>query len=206
MKGDTGVGGLTAEIFARVVEFHGHMCPGLALGIRAAEVARAEVGLNSPENPVVAIVETDLCPADAILYLTGCTFGKGNFIHLDHGKNAFTFVRLRDGRGVRVVARPDAFGPPDPDFTALLEKVRSGQASAEERARFEEAQRRRAEAILQAPLDRLFQVRPAEARVPPRNRAVRWEVCDGCGEPVLTSHLERRDGGVYCRGCSGSAE
>ncbi|MER3450282.1 MAG: formylmethanofuran dehydrogenase [Chloroflexota bacterium] len=193
--------GLTAQIIADVVKFHGHMCPGLALGIRAAEVAWAQVGVNSPENPIIAIVETDLCPADAIQYLTGCTFGKGNLVHLDHGKNAFTFIRLREGRGVRVVARPDAFGPPDPDFVALSERVRSGEASAGERARFDEIQRRRAETILQMPIDRLFQVKTTEAHPPPRNRTMRWGVCDGCGEPVLISHLEPQNGGSYCRGC-----
>lgn len=186
---------------ARVVEFHGHLCPGLALGIRAAEVARAEVGVNSPENPVVAVVETDLCPADAIQYLTGCTFGKGNLIHLDHGKNAFTFVRLRDNYAIRVVARPEAFEPPDPEFLALFERVRSGQASAEERARFEETQQRRARAILEAPLERLFRVEPTEPKVPRRPRLLRWVVCAGCGESTLESHTEERGGGRYCRRC-----
>ncbi len=186
-----------------VVRFHGHMCPGLALGIRAAEVARNEVGVNSPENPVVAIVETDLCPADAIQYLMGCTFGRGNLVHLDHGKNAFTFVRLRDNHVIRVVARPDAFGPPDPEFSTLFEKVRSGQASAEERATFEELQRRRAQAILTASLDRLFRVEPAEAQVPRRPRTVRWVVCASCGEATLESHTEERDGRRCCRRCLG---
>ncbi len=190
-----------SEVVARVVEFHGHLCPGLALGIRAAEVARNEVGVNSQETPVVAVVETDLCPADAIQYLTGCTFGNGNLIHLDHGKNAFTFIRLRDNRAVRVVVRPDAFGPADPEFSALFERVRSGQASAEERARFQEIQRRRAQAILGAPLERLFCVEPAEPRVPRRTRPMRWVVCAGCGEPTLESHTEEREGGRYCRPC-----
>jgi formylmethanofuran dehydrogenase subunit E len=29
-----------------------------------------------------------MCAVDAIRFLTGCTFGKGNLVHLDHGKNA----------------------------------------------------------------------------------------------------------------------
>jgi len=95
------------------IKFHGHSCPGLAIGIRAAEIALREIGPHSADEEVVAIVETDMCGVDAIQYLTGCTFGKGNLIHLDHGKNAFTFIRRSDGKALRIVTRPDAFGPPD---------------------------------------------------------------------------------------------
>ncbi len=71
-----------------IVRFHGHMCPGLAMGIRAAEIALREVGPHSSDEEVVAFTETDMCAVDAIQYLTGCTFGKGNLIHLERGKNA----------------------------------------------------------------------------------------------------------------------
>jgi formylmethanofuran dehydrogenase subunit E len=63
----------------KVVEFHGHMCAGLALGIRAAEVGLAEVGPHAPDEEVVAVVETDMCGVDAIQFRTGCTFGKGTW-------------------------------------------------------------------------------------------------------------------------------
>jgi formylmethanofuran dehydrogenase subunit E len=48
------------ETVQKVVEFHGHMCPGLAIGIRAAEMAHREVGNHSPDEEIVAIVETDM--------------------------------------------------------------------------------------------------------------------------------------------------
>ena len=92
--------------------FHGHMCPGLAVGIRAAEIALREIGPHSADEEVVAIVETDMCGVDAIQYLTGCTFGKGNLIHLDYGKNAFTFIRRSDGKALRILTRPNATGAP----------------------------------------------------------------------------------------------
>ena len=72
-----------SEALERVVEFHGHMCPGLARGVRA-EVALAEIGPHSQDQEVVAIVETDMCGVDAVQFLTGCTFGKGNLRHRDH--------------------------------------------------------------------------------------------------------------------------
>ncbi len=59
-----------------VVRFHGHMCPGLAIGIRAAEIALREIGPHAEDEEVIAIVETDMCAVDAIQYLVGCTFGR----------------------------------------------------------------------------------------------------------------------------------
>ncbi|MGI9120370.1 MAG: FmdE family protein, partial [Acidimicrobiales bacterium] len=93
---------IDADTMARVVDFHGHMCAGLAMGIRAAEVALDQVGAHAADEEVVAVVETDMCGVDAIQFLTGCTFGKGNLVHRDHGKNAYTFIRRSDGRAVRV--------------------------------------------------------------------------------------------------------
>lgn len=48
------------ETVEKVAEFHGHMCPGLAMGIRAAELALQEIGPHAKDEEVVAIVETDM--------------------------------------------------------------------------------------------------------------------------------------------------
>ncbi|MGD8916559.1 MAG: FmdE family protein, partial [Syntrophobacterales bacterium] len=68
---------INEEMVEKTVAFHGHMCPGLAVGIRAAEVALREIGPHAQDEEVVAVVETDMCGVDAIQFLTGCTFGKG---------------------------------------------------------------------------------------------------------------------------------
>ena len=89
---------ISPRLIEETIRFHGHSCPGLALGIRAAEVALKE-SERAPDEEVVAVVETDMCGVDAIQYLTGCTFGKGNLIHLDYGKN--------DGDKNATYKRPD---------------------------------------------------------------------------------------------------
>ena len=40
--------------------FHGHVCPGLAIGVRAAEIALREIGPHAQDEEVVAVVETDM--------------------------------------------------------------------------------------------------------------------------------------------------
>jgi formylmethanofuran dehydrogenase subunit E len=85
----------------------------------------------------VAVTETDMCGVDAIQFLTGCTFGKGNLIHRDWGKNACTFFRRSDGRAVRVGARPEAWSR-DPEHEALAARVGSGEATEAELSHFDE--------------------------------------------------------------------
>lgn len=48
---------------------------GLAIGIRAAEIALREIRPHAEDEEVIAIVATDMCAVDAIQYLVGCTFG-----------------------------------------------------------------------------------------------------------------------------------
>jgi formylmethanofuran dehydrogenase subunit E len=115
--------------------FHGHWCPGLAIGIRAAEWALKEMG-KAPDEEIVAVVETDMCGVDAIQYLTGCTFGKGNLIHKDYGKKAFTFYRRRDGKAVRLVLRPTIYGDTGPLMRKLHHKMQTEGLSQEEEPLF----------------------------------------------------------------------
>ena len=86
------------------IQFHGHLCPGLALGYRVAKAALRELGADRPhDEELVAIVENDSCAADAVQYITGCTFGKGNLIFSDFGKHVYTFFNI-DLKSVLVCA------------------------------------------------------------------------------------------------------
>ena len=120
---------LSSGDFKKCVEFHGHICPGLAIGFQAARTLMKRLGVRkAPDEELVTIVETDACGADAIQVMTGCTFGKGNFIFRNYGKNAFSLVDRKRGKAMRVCLRPDAFKA-DPDFFSLSEKVQNDEAS-----------------------------------------------------------------------------
>ena len=94
---------LQNEDLRDAIQFHGHLCPGLALGYRVAKAALRELKAERPQDEeLVAIVENDSCAVDAIQFITGCTFGKGNLVFRDHGKHVYTFYNRRSGEGVRV--------------------------------------------------------------------------------------------------------
>ncbi len=127
------------ELITQTISFRGHFCPGLAVGIRAAQWAIEEMGKASDEE-IVAVVETDMCGVDAIQFLTGCTFGKGNLIHKDFGKNAFTFYRRRDNKSARLVARPDIFGESGPILKDFFRKMQQEGLTEKEEKTWQESQ------------------------------------------------------------------
>src|SRR3990170_551824 len=123
---------LSSEDFNKCVEFHGHVCPGLAIGFQAARILMERLGVRkAPDEELVTIVETDACGADAIQVMTGCTFGKGNFIFRNYGKHAFSLLDRRKGKGVRVCLRPDALQM-DSESLSLSKKVQKDEASEKE--------------------------------------------------------------------------
>ena len=94
-------------LWQRAIDFHGHTCPGIAIGYRAALYAMELLGLEfSDDEQVVCITENDACGVDAIQSILGCSVGKGNLLFHLRGKQAFSFYRRSTGQSVRLVLNP----------------------------------------------------------------------------------------------------
>ena len=184
----------------RTVAFHGHLCPGLTMGAHAAQIALREIGPHSSDEEVVAVVETDMCGVDAIQVMTGCTFGKGNLVHRDVGKNAYTFFRRSDGRAIRVVGRPDAWSR-DPEHEGLRAKIKAGEASETERARFKELHLARARALQERDAHELFAIQEVYEPPPSKARIHSSIVCERCGEGAMETRIRHVDGQQVCIPC-----
>ena len=199
MKGEEN---LFSEDFTKCIEFHGHLCPGLSIGFQAAKVLMERLGVQkAPDEELVAIVETDACGADAIQVMTGCTFGKGNFIFKNYGKHAFSLVNRRKGKAVRVCLRPDAFEA-DPEYLSLSEKVQNDEASPKELARFRQLQQERVQKILDADPECLFKIEEIFPDIPPKARIIESGICDFCGELTKMDLLRKINGKRVCILCA----
>ena len=74
-------------LWEKCVDFHGHECPGLAIGFKVALGAIEELGLKfSQDEELLCITENDACGVDAVQVITGCTMGKGNLMYKATGK------------------------------------------------------------------------------------------------------------------------
>jgi formylmethanofuran dehydrogenase subunit E len=166
--------------------FHGHLCPGLAIGYRASKAAMEKMGITRAyDEELVCVVENDSCSVDAVQFLTGCTFGKGNLVFKDYGKQVFTFAsRQRPGSAVRVSLKAGAIPPPGEDVDPAQRR--------------EEALRR----LITAPQEGLFYVDDMDFELPEEARIHLSILCDNCGEPTMETRMVEEDGRRLCTPCS----
>ena len=193
---------LSSEEFTKCVEFHGHICPGLAIGFRAARTLMERLGVRkAPDEELLAIVETDACGADAIQVMTGCTFGKGNFVFKNYGKHAFSLMDRKRGKAMRVCLRHDAFKA-DPKYLSLSEKAQKDEASSKEIAQFRKLQQARVQKVLEAIAESIFKIEEISPDIPPKARIMESETCDFCGEPTQIDLLRKMNGKKLCVLCA----
>jgi len=191
---------LTQAQIDHAIAFHGHWCPGLASGIRAAEWALGEMGPPSEDEELVAVVETDYCGVDAIQCLTGCTFGKGNLIYRDYGKMAFSFYRRSDGKAARLVLKGWGNTAEQEEMTALHRKKETGLTPGET-DRLQTLRARSADKTMNAALGDLFDIQALNDPPPQKARILASRVCDGCGEKVMESRTRLLGNKCYCLPC-----
>lgn len=182
------------------VAFHGHLCPGLSIGIRAAEHCLKEYGHNDV-HPVSTVCETDMCAVDAIQFLTGCTFGKGNLIHRDWGKTAFTLYRRETGQGTRLRLLPEGMGSMFPEARELTKKSLLTPLTEGELERLQTLRRAQQEHLMEQPLQAIFEISPARLPKPRGAAILETLTCARCGEGVMESRTRRFQGENYCIPC-----
>lgn len=188
------------ELIEKTIAFHGHSCPGLVIGIRVAELALKKLG-DAEKKDLVAVVETDMCGVDAIQFLTGCTFGKGNLIHRDYGKIAFSFYDRSKNVGFRAVLRQDISGDVGSELRRLMEKVENGTANEEQQNRLGQLRSELQERYMKADLEEMFIVEEPRLPVPKAPRILSSLQCEACGEMTMESRTRRFGGKTLCQPC-----
>jgi formylmethanofuran dehydrogenase subunit E len=97
------------------LEFHGHKCPAMPMGLRAGMAAMKALGVERAKDKEL-VVESETgeghaagCFLDGVMVATGATYGKGNIKKLFYNKMAFTLIEAKSGKGIRVSLKPDFF-------------------------------------------------------------------------------------------------
>ena len=194
---------IAQELVDRAVSFHGHLCPGLSIGIRAAAWAMQNFGTAADEE-IVAVTETDMCAVDAIQALVGCTFGKGNLIYRARGKVAFSFFRRSDGKSARLV-RLFYETPLSAGISALRSRLENTSLPEPERlhgeAELEHMRQEHIKALLSAPFEELFSIGMPRYAMPGAAKLYQTVACEECGEGVMASCLQMQGGRRLCLDC-----
>jgi len=165
--------------YSEIVKFHGHECPGLAIGYRMSCAGmEALTSIRAEDEELVAIVENDACGVDALQCVTGCTFGKGNLLFRDFGKSVYTIYSRLTREGVRV----------------LFHGKGIPVGIREDRVAF-------ADWILSAPLEEVLTVTHVSVPEPEPARIRESAPCAFCGETAMESRIRQLDEKPACIPC-----
>lgn len=184
----------------KAVQFHGHVCPGLLMGVRAAQHALDFLGVDpDADEELIAIVEHKSCGVDAIQAILSCTLGKGNLIHRDYGKMVYIVGERRSGRALRMVQRADR-----PRSQA---SIRWGELrDLEIRSDAEETEKEMLlgelfEELMTMPFESLYDWEEISLVFPEKARVEATVQCPRCLEGVQESKLRQNGQGLVCPAC-----
>lgn len=163
------------EIFDQCAQFHGHKCPGLAIGVRAAIEAKRLLNIDfSKDEEVVCVTENDACGVDGIQVVLGCSVGKGNLIFRMRGKQAFSFFNRSTGEGIRLILKE-------------LPKLDNREMKQQY--------------LLEAPFDELFIQMTPDYSMPEEARLFLSVNCEICGESTAEPYLRLDNDKKVCLDC-----
>lgn len=167
---------MSKQLWDKAVTFHGHECPGLAIGVKACEAAmkKMQIGFSSDEE-IVCVTENDACGVDAIQAIFSCTLGKGNLLYRGTGKQAFSFFNRKTGEKLRVYLKQQK----NPDM---------------ERAEWQEY-------LLNAPVDEIFSFSEPKFDLPEKAKIFQTIICEICGEGAPEHKMRLQDGKTVCADC-----
>ena len=166
---------MSHEYWNKAKAFHGHECPGLAIGVKVCEAAVEKMGVGSAfDEEIVCITENDACGVDAVQALLGCTMGKGNLIYKGTGKQAFTFIKRDGGKAMRFYLKARNNGMERSEYQAFL---------------------------LETAACDLFECREVEITMPDRARIFPSVACEKCGESAAENKIRLLKGKQVCMDC-----
>lgn len=192
------------DYLAAGLQFHGHKCPAMPMGLRAGAAAMNRLGVaRASDGELLALIEQGenhcaTCFADGVQMITGCTLGKGNLRRLDYGKWALTLIDRKTGRAVRVSLRPETMkANKESDFLRLYRQkgVPASQVP-------DEVVQPLVERVMNAPEEALFQI-GGVFNHPVSEQAASFAsfACECCGEMVAEPYGRIRDGKRVCLPC-----
>jgi len=188
------------KTFEDVVEFHGHSCPGLALGYRTSVFALKQLGDRAADEELVAIVENNSCAVDAVQVVTGCTFGKGNLIFRDYGKQVYTFIKRPSGEGIRISV--DWKSPEETrEEKHMWERYMNGDQSEEVLKTVHSRKSKKINIILNLADEELFRFVTGKMDLPEEARIYKSLRCAVCEEKMMEPRARVNDGKIVCIPC-----
>lgn len=175
----------------QVIDFHGHTCPGIAIGFRIAQIAQRELGIRpAPDAELLVTAETYSCALDAFQVLNKATIGRGSLKVDEKGKHVYTFhytgteniLRISvKGEILENITLPESFTSPRQKQNWSLEKVQYILSSSE---------------------DDFCKIQKNSGTIEKPSQAKIWGTCSNCGEAVKRDYAKVEGDRLLCASCA----
>lgn len=166
------------NLWEKAAEFHGHKCPGLAIGYKVSLLALKHLDIkdNIDDEDIVCIAETDACGVDAVQVILKATVGTGAMRIMYTGKQAFNIFNRKNGKKARFVLN---------DMQNFNNK--------EERMEY----------ILSTDEEKLFTIKEVKMDFPEKAKIFNSYICAECGEKTAENAISLINGKYICNSCKG---
>ncbi len=164
------------NLWQKCVDFHGHACPGLAIGYKAAILAKEVLKIQdiNDDEDIVCVSETDACGIDAFQVIFKSTVGSGS-MRIDYkGKHAFSIYDRKSSKSIRLVWKVDIIS------STKEEKMNK---------------------ILSLPSSDLFDIKDTKGDFPARAKIFKSIHCDKCNEITAENAIVNIGDKYYCKEC-----
>mgnify|MGYP006065964755 CR=1 FL=1 len=166
------------SLWEKAAEFHGHKCPGLAIGYKVSLLALKHLEIKDDINDedIVCIAETDACGVDAVQVILKATVGTGAMRIMYTGKQAFNIFNRKNGKKAKFV----------------LNDMQNFNSKEE-----------RMEYILSADEEKLFTIKEVKMDFPEKAKIFNSYICAECGEKTAENAVSLINGRYVCNSCKG---
>ena len=185
----------------RVADFHGHVCPELAVGSKFCEFVQHFLDEKVLQDKGFSVVaENSTAALDAIQILLGVTVGNQRLMVMDYGKHNYTLYSRHQNQSwsFRMIALN--YGDEE-DFHRLEEKIMNDNALLDDIVSFQQLIDARVRRIFTLSPADLFVIEPIPCAQQSQESTSLYTICTICGEQVLASRCIERRNKVLCIPC-----
>ena len=191
------------KLLKMAIEFHGHKCPAMPLGLRAGLAALKKLGVERASNKELFCffeggpAHAQMCFGDGVQVATGCTFGKENIEKLNYSKLAITLIDVKNKKAVRVAVKPDF------QKKGLGSKfVQMRKEGIEPKDIPSDIVEPAIENIMKQPDEVLFKISEVfNSDFKGKKSTFEWYECENCGEVIFIPGLRIKEGKKVCVAC-----
>lgn len=174
----------------QVIDFHGHTCPGIAIGFRIAQIAQRELGVRPALDAELLVdAQTYSCALDAFQILNKATLGRGTLRVEETGKHVYTFHYTGTENTLRIAVKGE-----------ILEHITPPESFVSSRQK-QNWSLENVQHVLGSSETSFCTIQKETGTTSKPTQPKQWGTCSTCGEAVKLSYAKVEGESITCPTC-----